>query len=45
MTSKLWTVSIYAAGFIAAMAMSYSFAMIGEPQSLWVWRDILGVLP
>ena len=24
---------------------SYWFAGIGEPRAVWLWRDILGVLP
>lgn len=28
---------------ISAMA-SYGLAIAGEPQSLWLWRDILGLL-
>lgn len=26
------------------IAISYGAATIGEPRSLWLWRDILGVL-
>lgn len=26
------------------IALSYGFALIGEPQSLWLWRDVLGVV-
>jgi hypothetical protein len=28
----------------ASTAISYMFALLNEPQSVWIWRDILGVL-
>lgn len=33
-----------AAGFIIALPFSYGLALLHEPQSLWIWRDILGVI-
>lgn len=29
---------------VVAVAASYMLAGIGEPQSVWLWRDMLGVL-
>ncbi len=29
---------------LIAGSTSYLFASIGEPQSVWLWRDILGVM-
>jgi hypothetical protein len=28
----------------ATVALSYGLARIGEPQSLWLWRDMLGIV-
>ena len=28
---------------IAAIPVSYGLAVIGEPSSMWLWRDILGI--
>jgi hypothetical protein len=38
----------YAAGVVLALlvivcCLSYGLALIGEPSSLWLWREILGV--
>lgn len=35
----LWTGLI-----VSNLAMSYGFAMLGEPTSVWFWGDILGAL-
>lgn len=35
---------IFAAVFVASLAGSYGLATVGEPQSVWLWRDVLGVL-
>jgi hypothetical protein len=29
---------------IFCVAMSYGSALVGEPQALWLWHNILGVL-
>lgn len=34
---------VVAALFVAAVACSYGFFRLGEPQSVWLWRDILGI--
>lgn len=26
------------------MGISFLFALAGEPQSLWLWRDVLGLM-
>lgn len=28
-----------------ALSISYRFAIAGRPDSLWLWRDVLGVVP
>lgn len=30
---------------IVTMSLSYTFAVAGHPGSVWLWRDILGLLP
>lgn len=35
---------IFVASFIVSIGISYVLAVAGEPQSVWVWRDVLGVL-
>ena len=45
MTKELslrWIIVISALG--TAWFLSYWLARAGEPQSLWLWRDVLGVL-
>jgi len=27
-----------------ALIATYGLALIGEPQSLWIWRDLLGIM-
>jgi hypothetical protein len=36
---------IIALALVGGIASSYALATLGEPQSLWLWRDIFGVLP
>lgn len=31
-------------GILLAAALSFAFATAGEPQAVWLWRDILGLL-
>lgn len=28
----------------AVIGLSYAFAAAGEPQSVWLWRDVFGVI-
>lgn len=35
---------IIGAGLAISALASYGLALAGEPQSLWLWRDILGLL-
>jgi hypothetical protein len=37
-----WFIAVLFAA--AAVAVSLALAAHGEPQSLWLWRDVLGVL-
>jgi hypothetical protein len=37
--AAFWIVSL-----IAQVLFSYGLALAGEPVSLWVWRDILGLI-
>lgn len=38
--------TVFVAGVIAAtLALSYGFAALGEPQSVWLWCDMIGVCP
>ena len=30
--------------FAAVMALSYWMALLGRPDAIWLWRDMLGVL-
>lgn len=30
---------------VLAVVLSYGLALAGEPQSVWLWGDVLGVLP
>lgn len=32
------------AGLVVVIAMSYGFALLSEPRSVWLWRDMLGVI-
>ena len=35
---------VLVATMAAAVAASYGLAIAREPQSLWLWRDVLGVI-
>ena len=35
---------MWLATFVLILAMSYGFALLGEPQAVWLWSDMLGVL-
>lgn len=37
--------SVFLIGLVLVLGSSYWFATICEPQALWLWRDILHVLP
>ena len=37
-----WLMDILALAF--AIGLSYLMALAKEPQALWLWRDILGVI-
>lgn len=37
-------VALYLALVCGIIGASFAFAWFGEPQSLWLWRDVLGVL-
>lgn len=28
----------------ACLVLSFALAAIGEPQAIWLWRDVLGVM-
>lgn len=32
------------AGWAVVLPMSYALARAGEPQSVWLWRDLLGLM-
>ena len=34
----------YAAPFSLGVGLSWLLALAGEPQALWLWRDVLGVI-
>lgn len=36
--------SIGVPGLILVALISYGLALLGEPQALWLWRDIFGVI-
>jgi hypothetical protein len=40
MRTALATLAILA----AAIAASHALAIAGEPQSQWLWRDVLGII-
>lgn len=42
--AKTYERSILIIGLFTAVAMSYGFALLDEPRSVWLWRDILGML-
>lgn len=42
--NQLFNVLLLIAGFILVTAFSYGMARLGEPQAVWMWRDMLGVL-
>lgn len=44
MRERIFTVSLYAVGISASLAMSYGFALLEEPRSYWLWHSMLGVL-
>jgi len=35
---------ILVVALVAAIAASYGLALAREPQSLWLWRDVFGVI-
>lgn len=35
----------HVAALCGGVVISFLLALAGEPQSLWLWRDVLGVLP
>ena len=35
---------VAAMGLSAALIISYGFARLGEPQAIWLWRDMLGMM-
>lgn len=37
--------AIFAIWFVGSMAVSFVFAAAGHPGSVWLWRDVLGLLP
>lgn len=37
-------VVIWLVGGVAVLALTYALALAGEPQALWLWRDVLGVV-
>lgn len=39
----LTRVAVLIVGFGMMAAWSYFLATVGEPQSLWLWRDVFGV--
>lgn len=45
MTRDAWAIVHAGAIFCAALAASYGFARLGEPQSAWLWCAILGACP
>jgi heme/copper-type cytochrome/quinol oxidase subunit 1 len=42
--NKVIEIAFWAMFLGIAVGVSYSFAVLGEPQALWFWRDVLGVL-
>lgn len=34
--------TVSAVCLVAAACISYAMALAGEPQSVWLWRDVLG---
>jgi hypothetical protein len=39
-----WRIAVIASGYAAAFALSYGLALAGEPSSVWLWRDVLGLI-
>ena len=45
MLNRLIEAAIFTAvGLPLCALMSYGLALAGEPQAVWLWRDVLGVL-
>jgi len=40
----LWSLVVYAVAGCAAFGITYLLALAGEPQSVWIMRDVLDVL-
>lgn len=40
-TRNLW---LALAAFVVWVIATYGLARVGEPQSVWMWRDVLGVI-
>lgn len=36
-------IALIVAGFVCSVVLSYVAATMGQPNALWMWRDILGV--
>lgn len=36
--------AVIAVACILFLAIDYALALAGNPQSVWVWRDVLGVI-
>jgi hypothetical protein len=44
MRPALTHLAIFGALLAASLAVSFGLALGGEPSSLWLWRDVLGVV-
>jgi hypothetical protein len=44
MKETLTAAALMVAAFAVALLPSFFLALVGEPQALWLWRDVLGVL-
>lgn len=41
--SNRFRIALLGATLIAALLIDYALARAGNPQSLWMWRDVLGL--
>lgn len=45
MTTNQFKAALLIGTFLVAVALDYVLAVLGEPRALWMWRDVLGVIP
>jgi hypothetical protein len=45
MRDTLLAIATFVSSLILVAGITWALAYVGEPQSLWLWGDVLGLLP